>query len=791
MSEAGLPQPESQNTETTQEAGFPKDPSLWGCPASSSLTLVDSNDARERLLRGEALVGVEVAELNLAGLELALPVVIRESRIQKLHTEGATFLSTVSLEQVTIVELATLSARDNKEGKHQTTFHEDVSFQASRWEGGLRCDTATFEGACRILSYFGQSASLSYCQFSGVFQCSQSVFAGELQIVQSEMHDMAWLIGMDCQADAMLRRCVFHQKMNVRESHFHGSLFVNHATFHIRAGFNKIVVDGELVFDSTVIEGEFSSKGATYNKVSFRSTKAFTRFALHNTQFAGQVALSRLQLEGDFLTPGVTFSGRVVMDDARISGTIDGKGTRFLGGILCRNSYLGNAEHSVNWEEAMFTKDVELDGTTIAHQLLCSGATFCGKTSFRRTVLGDKEGIVSFEGAQFHRRSNFSNAQVVARCQFQGCTFHQSAAFNRTTFERQVVFTDVTFAEKASFLDAQFAYKAFFLGTSFQESEFNGAEFEGAAAFSSDQAIQDKNSAHAAIFHQSAKFEGTRFLKKVLFQFVLFHESASFKYAYFGEQVSFRKSTFSKDAILTGLFCNLELDLRRVKVMQELHLKGANINRRVNLADASFGAISFYNMVTDLIAVTPQQIGGKLRGDRSNNPKAIELERTANEYLLLKKSFAYQGMHDEEDWAYWRFRRTSRQASSLQAKANKQWTQLAKNGLERIFLDYGSSYGTHPLRITVLAACLIVFFGVFYWCVPDQIVLEGKEIVQGQTITLVQSIYFSTMAFTTMGFGDVHPNFHGWLKGIVALEALVGIITMTLFVGTYARKIVR
>ncbi|TNE44316.1 MAG: hypothetical protein EP343_31700 [Deltaproteobacteria bacterium] len=769
-----------------------QDPSLWGCPADASLQPLSNDEARQRLLQGGELVGVEVEELDLRSQDVSAPVVIRESRIHRLLTEGATFREAVTLEHVTCVEAAVLSMRDTKAEQRQTTFHGDVAFLSSRWEGGLQCDYATFEGGCRLLGEHHNTVSLSYCQVGGVLQCSSSVFHGELQIIQSEMHNLTWLLEMDCHADVLLRRSTFYQKVNVRESLFRGALFINHATFHLRAGFNKVTCEGEVVFDSTEMIGEFSSKGSTYKgKLSFRSVIAHTRIALHNSTFEDAVLLSRLQLEGDWQTPGVTFGGRVTVDDARINGTIDGKGTVFQGGLLCRNAHLGTLENSVNWEDAVFSRDFDLEGTIVVHQLLCSGASFAGKTSLRGAILGDKEGVVSFERAIFHRRTNFSNVQMVARCQFQQSTFHQNVSFNRAIFERQAVFSDVTFVEKATFVDAHFAYKAFFTGATFQQVEFNGAEFEGAAAFSSDQVVTAKEDSQAATFHGEAHFEGTRFLKKALFQFVTFAEEASYKYAYFGEQVSFRYAKFQKDAVLTGVFCNLELDLRRMTVAQELHLKGANINRRVNLADASFAGISFYNMVTDLIAVTPQQIAGKLRGDRSTDPAPIELERTANEFLLLKKSFAYQGMHDEEDWAYWMFRRTSRQASSKESLAERKWGQLCKNGLERVFLDYGSSYGTHPLRITVLAFCLILFFGVFYWCVPDQIVLEGKEIVGGQRISLVQSIYFSTMAFTTMGFGDVHPDFHGWLKGIVALEALVGIITMTLFVGTYARKIVR
>lgn len=766
-------------------------PRLWGCQ-SDPLSRLSDAEAIERLQHKQALEQCEIEQLDLSGRIWEHPVVIRDCRIHRLVCEGAVFHQSVLLERVTLVQEARISGSNYKDHIRQTVFHQPVTWHHVRCDGAWVCEAATFHQKMSCLAQFNAHCSWSFCQWNQELVLNACEFQEELQIVQATVRGVAWMCGITCHKQATFRRVVFQQKMNARESVFSDHLYFTHIQFQQRAGFNKILCKGQADWDGSQFHGEFSSKGSTFaGRVSFRSCVGHVRMALHNSTFAQQLALSRLHLHGDWIAPTVHFGGRVILDHARIQGTIDLRASTISGDFFCRKAVLGTPESTIHWEQTRFAKDVDCEGTLFAHQLLCNQAVFSGKTSFVHATLGNKDGMASFEHAVFHRRTHFLNAIFPGVCRFSHAVFQQKTVFSRCTFQQLAVFSDVTFQEHLSFLDAQFEHKAFFFRSSFQDADFSGAEFQGAACFSAERSTQPDEIPATCVFHGQWLCEGTRFLKKALFQYVRVEGTASFKYAYFGEQVSFRYTTFGADAIFAGTFCDLELDLRRAQVAKELQLKGASVNRRVNLADAVFSQISFYNLVTDLLAVTPAQITGRLRGEQLEQADPVALDRTAHEYLLLKKSFSSQGMYDDEDWAYWQFRRYSRIASSVQAKGEKNYKQLFKNGLERVFLDYGSSYGTHPLRITLLAGALILLFGVFYWMFPDQIILEGKEIVSGQKINFNQSIYFSIMAFTTMGFGDVHPDFHGWIKGVVALEALVGIITMTLFVGTYARKIIR
>jgi hypothetical protein len=58
-----------------------------------------------------------------------------------------------------------------------------------------------------------------------------------------------------------------------------------------------------------------------------------------------------------------------------------------------------------------------------------------------------------------------------------------------------------------------------------------------------------------------------------------------------------------------------------------------------------------------------------------------------------------------------------------------------------------------------------------------------------QKIDLFESFYMSITTYTTLGYGDYLPM--GWTRGIVAVEALSGIILTPLFLIALTRRYLR
>ena len=53
--------------------------------------------------------------------------------------------------------------------------------------------------------------------------------------------------------------------------------------------------------------------------------------------------------------------------------------------------------------------------------------------------------------------------------------------------------------------------------------------------------------------------------------------------------------------------------------------------------------------------------------------------------------------------------------------------------------------------------------------------------------SFLNCLYFSVVTFTTLGYGDFQPAV-GLSRFVVSLEAIIGAITMALFVYTFARR---
>ena len=96
------------------------------------------------------------------------------------------------------------------------------------------------------------------------------------------------------------------------------------------------------------------------------------------------------------------------------------------------------------------------------------------------------------------------------------------------------------------------------------------------------------------------------------------------------------------------------------------------------------------------------------------------------------------------------------------------------------------SYLNRILAEDVINPSFILLFAAIYSYFPDTLV-RPKNMPFGFS----QAVYFSFATFTTMGFGDIQPRLDSIIQYTVSGEAFFGLFIMTLFVGTYTRKIIR
>ena len=99
-------------------------------------------------------------------------------------------------------------------------------------------------------------------------------------------------------------------------------------------------------------------------------------------------------------------------------------------------------------------------------------------------------------------------------------------------------------------------------------------------------------------------------------------------------------------------------------------------------------------------------------------------------------------------------------------------------------------YGERPIRVLVASALIIVLCALYYSSDSAQIVNRvGEAACQ---MKFRDGLYFSTITFTTLGFGDMYPVAeHTATRFMAMLEALSGACLMSLFVVSLAKRFSR
>jgi hypothetical protein len=102
-------------------------------------------------------------------------------------------------------------------------------------------------------------------------------------------------------------------------------------------------------------------------------------------------------------------------------------------------------------------------------------------------------------------------------------------------------------------------------------------------------------------------------------------------------------------------------------------------------------------------------------------------------------------------------------------------------------------YGERPIRVLVAGALIVLICGIFYSSpaahLAYQYGLENSQ--QPDHLKFMEGLYYSTVTFTTLGFGDIHPAPDILTRIITMLEATAGACLMALFVVTLSKRFSR
>ena len=95
-------------------------------------------------------------------------------------------------------------------------------------------------------------------------------------------------------------------------------------------------------------------------------------------------------------------------------------------------------------------------------------------------------------------------------------------------------------------------------------------------------------------------------------------------------------------------------------------------------------------------------------------------------------------------------------------------------------------YGERPVRV-LIASALVIVLCAFFYSRPDLLIYRGGQVEP----SFLQGLYFSTITFTTLGYGDFYPSAHGFCRQFAMAEAAAGGCLMALFVVCLAKRFSR
>lgn len=210
-------------------------------------------------------------------------------------------------------------------------------------------------------------------------------------------------------------------------------------------------------------------------------------------------------------------------------------------------------------------------------------------------------------------------------------------------------------------------------------------------------------------------------------------------------------------------------------------LKGTNLAEAdlsgADLLHANLSLVKFWNANIKGAKLLTKHNFLKSKG-RVFSKYAIDeqgLVSAAEGYRNLKQYFMSTGRYDDASWA-------SFKEKQLQRK------RLLRDGniayIPSLIMALMCGYGEKPYRVILFSIAVIFLYAILYYTTGAIIIHAGMGAHGG----FWNSLYFSIVTFTTLGFGDITPKLKPFFQMLTGTEAILGAFTMGLFVFTLARK---
>ena len=287
----------------------------------------------------------------------------------------------------------------------------------------------------------------------------------------------------------------------------------------------------------------------------------------------------------------------------------------------------------------------------------------------------------------------------------------------------------------------------------------------------------------SVVFNADVILNSSVFCGQTRFASAVFKGQAGFDGCTFEQVASFRKTVFAGNAMFRTVTFNGYCLLNEARFHVDARFSNTHFAKGVNFTDVNFQAMADFAGVYSASRLVPMYEGVHFArctyGDDETFWRFIK--RTAQEsghYHLAGESF-----YNERCAYLWRkFRGPGYETLPRLKKLARHLTGIRLLP-ELVFGRWLFGYGERPARVLTASLLVIVLCALFYFAF-------GSVLYRGTTTagSFLQSLYFSTITFTTLGFGDLHPEPGHLTRYIAMFEALAGACLMALFVVSLAKR---
>lgn len=531
-----------------------------------------------------------------------------------------------------------------------------------------------------------------------------------------------------------------------------------------------------------------------------------------------------------------TFLGEVSIEESRLESSLDFRGAEFRTGV----SFDGSTLQGVRFSESLISGTIDFTSTTLQDDIeifesnFKSGVDFklatfesgfrmtkCsvnGKITFPRTFKGaasfhfntfDSDVVVAY--TEFRNFLHFIGNDVRGNALFESSKFRDSAAFNRSTFHSGSLFRSCDFEKKADYSKTNFLAATFFEDVTFEDTadfksetaadDFFPSAIFGGATYFSDVDFQDQADFRTVYNPEKEDIEATTKIAN-------FHGTTIFEDCDFSEGAKFTKLTRVEGAETAISFqgcrlprANFEEARLQSATLERAELEKANFEdailigadmERVDLSKSDlFGAMLFgtklYGAILSDIKINDDTLFGHHYKDDYKKGSWVnrQIELVSNKNSLPAQSRG----------AYIRRKEQRRQ----QYRANSDHLKWVRSTVSR----YTWKHGEGLKNILYTSAGTILGFAALYPLSGGVRVSPKPPISHAinlgipklgpfpdTVVTAGNSLYFSTVTFTTLGFGDIQPG-TGMGQLLAGAEALIGAILVAAFLFVLGRRTTR